>query len=649
MSGTTTISGVISGLDTSNILDQLRQAAQVPVLRLQAQKQTASAKIAAWQSLNTSLLSLKETVSALALYRTFSEKLASSSNEALVSATASSSAAAGDYSFIVNSLAAAHRVVSQGYAAETDQVGEGTLSIGVGTASPVVIQVEAGTTLAGLRDEINRAGAGVTAFLLDTGSGDTPYQLVITSGTSGTVGQLDLQLSLSGGTAPTFTDLQAAADASLSLGGGLTITRSTNHIANLFPGLTLDLRGFDPSHAVTVTVTQDTARLQELVQELVTRYNDALDYIQQQWNYDAETDKTGTLFGEYTLFQIQSSLATRISNPVAGLSGLTVLSQVGIRLGTDGRLTLDESDLEAALADSPEAVAQLFSRYGAPSHSDVDFVSATSDTQPSGLAGYAVEITQAATQARLTAGVAQTAALAQDETLTLRGVTINLTAGMTQEQVIAAINSRSAQTGLLASATDSSGQGTGQYLTLTAVAYGSSLDIAAISSQSNAGAASSGLGNLLATESSPEGESGTGTGADGLDVQGTIDGEAADGSGQILKAVTGEAKGLWLNVKATAAGSYGTVTLTRGVAAYLDDQLSFLTDSTTGSIQLMENSLQDQIQNLTDDITRLNDSIDRDQERLKTQFTALEKALGTLQTQSSFLTSQLAQIQAGWG
>jgi len=648
MSGTATISGVISGLNTDEILQKLETLARVPVVRLQVRKATLSAQLSAWQTVNSRLLSLKEKAAALAAYSTFSTKSAASSNESLVGATVTGSPAAAEYSFTIDSIAKAHRVSSQGYADETTLVGDGTVEIAVGDGDAVSLQAD-GLSLAGLREAINNSDAGVYAFLVNDGSADTPYRLVITSKTTGTDGEMTITANLTGGAPPTFSDLQAATDASLSLGGGLTVTRSSNTITDLIPGVTLQLRDDDAAQTVTVTVSADTAGIKQKIQDFVTQYNDLVSYVEAQWKYDAESDQAGTLFGEFTLYAIQDNLVSRLTSPISGLpSSLSLLSQVGITLGTNGKLSLDETVLQDKLESDLNGVMRLFSRSGQASNANVIFASATSDAKPSGETGYAVQITQTATRARVTAGAAQTDPLAADEVLTIRGVAISLTAGMTQSQVIAAINSKKAETGVTASATDATGSGSGNYLTLTSAGYGSNAEVTAVSDKSNGSAGNSGVGNVLVTESDPDGESGNGTGAAGLDVAGTINGEAAEGSGQILESTAGDSKGLSLIITATAAGSYGTVVYTAGAGASLDDMLSFLTESENGSVKVAQESLQERIENIDEDITKTEAAITRQQDRLLRQFSAMESALGRLQAQSSFIVSQVAQIQSNW-
>jgi len=646
MSGTSYISGIVSGLQTDEILSQLESLARAPVVRLESKKSALSAKLSAWQQVNTTLLALKSAAADLASFTAFSDKSAASSNESLVSVTANSSAIAGDYTFTVESLATRHSIVSQGFDDPTASVGTGTVTISTGGTDPTVIDVN-DLSLEGLRDAINIADAGVRAYIVNDGSDTTPYKLVLASESSGSDGEISVNTNLSGGTAPAFSDLQAASDAVISMGTGLTITRSSNVISDLIPGVTLNLHGASPGSPVTVTVSADSEAIKEKVQEFVGKYNEVVSLIEKQWAYDQDTEKSGTLFGEYTLHQMQSSMVSRLSNPIAGLpSSMSLLSQIGISLGDDGRLELDAAELDAALAENMDGVMKLFARYGESTDSRIAFVSATDITQPSGEIGYAVNITQVATHARVTSGVAQSAVLAADEVLTINGINIELTAGMTQLQVLEAINDSNA--GVTASATGIDGTGVGQYLTLESNGYGAGAEVTVISSLSNAAGDTSGVGNVLVTESDAAGESGTGTGAAGTDVAGTINGAAAEGAGQILKGTEGDTEGLSLLINSTTTGDLGSVTFTRGAGAHLDDLLRFLTESETGTVQVSMDTLEEQIENIEEDITAREEAIARQQDRLYQQFSAMEGALAKLQSQGSYLSGQLAQIQSNW-
>jgi flagellar hook-associated protein 2 len=650
MAGTSYISGIISGLDMDSILTKLVELSRAPIDRLETKQAALETKLTAWQTANTRLLALKTQAASLSSAAAFNSYTVTSSDPNAATATAAGSAVAGIYAFTIEQLATAHQMASQGYADyDSTSLGSGTVTISGGGADPVVIDVQ-DLTLAQMRDAINNAGAGVRAHIINDGTA-TPYRLLLTSETMGADGAMTVAVNLSGGAAPAFTQVQAARDAQIKIGEGLdaiAINNSTNTIADAIPGVTLQLHAADPAHPLSLTVARDTEAITSAVNGFVEQYNALMDFINQQFDYNADNDKTGTLFGEYALQQVQSDLRGLLSQVLQGAdSPYTLLSQVGLTTDADDKLQIDSSKLQQALSSNPEAVMRLFARYGESSDAHVSFVNATADTKTSGAAGYAVEITQAATRSRLTAGAAQTAALAGDETLTINGIAIQLTAGMTQQQVLDAINAHTADTGVAALATSADGTGTGNYLTLRRAASGSAT-ITVVSTASNAGGDASGIGNVQVTESAAAGESGTGTGEAGLDVAGTIGGQAAEGSGQILRATAGDPKGLSIMVTATAPGSYGTIAFSQGVAATLDARLAYLTGSDYSPIKTARTAAQDQIDDIKDEITRMEDLVSRQQERIRQQFQVMEEMLGKLQTQSTYLANQFTQIANNW-
>ena len=184
---------------------------------------------------------------------------------------------------------------------------------------------------------------------------------------------------------------------------------------------------------------------------------------------------------------------------------------------------------------------------GTASDADVKFLKGTSET----LAGtYAVAITTVGERATATAGTAQGAVLAAAETLTINNVSVTLTNGMSQTQVVNRINEFSAQTGVIA---DVNAGATRLYTK----DFGSDADLTVVSNVA-AGAASSGFGTSSVTDA-------------GVDVIGTIDGTSYTGSGNVLTASSGSAKGITVQFAAgtgadasttVATGAQGNVTAT---------------------------------------------------------------------------------------
>src|SRR6476646_9230982 len=98
---TSSISGLVSGLDTASIIDQLMQLEAVSQNRLKTQQTTQKSVLTALQSLNTDVLSLATKAGALAKPETWQTLKATSSNP-LVAATATSTAAPTNLSVTVN-------------------------------------------------------------------------------------------------------------------------------------------------------------------------------------------------------------------------------------------------------------------------------------------------------------------------------------------------------------------------------------------------------------------------------------------------------------------------------------------------------------------------------------------------------------------
>lgn len=659
MPGTSSINGVISGMQTDQIIAKLIELERAPIVRLQAQKATLNARLTAWQEINTRILALKTKADQLASSSTFGARTFISGDETVVKGSASPGAQPGVYYVRVNALARSHQLVSNGYADTTNtRVGTGTIAIQAGNNSPITISIDdTNNTLAGLRDAINRSGADVVAAIVHDGSQDSPYRLVVTSKTSGTAGEITMTINLSGGTDPIFSTMQAAQDASITLGegaGAVTVTKSVNTITDLIPGVTLNLQQAKPEALITLTVQANPSAAKQAIKDFVEQYNNLVDYINQQFKFDLESKTAGALFSDSSLSLIHSDLVNKIACSVSNLNQpITMLSQIGITLSAkDNKLSLDEEQLDKSLADDLDMVRRLFVSEGTTTSAGISYVSSTSATKPSGSTGYAIDITAVATQARVTAGIAQTGPLANDETLLLNGVQILLTAGMTPTQVISKINEYSSKTGVVASRTDIDGQGTGDYLTLKRIAYGSAPGISVISTASNQENAgyTSGIGTVQVTERASSGEAGTGTGEPGTDVSGTINGEPATGTGQILIGNQGNdnTEGLKIRVTGTSIGSYGIIQFTKGIASIVSDYLAFVTEPNIGSVNSQQSDLRNLMSYIDSDIANLEERVAAKQERLLAKFTAMESALGKLQTQSQFISNQLSQVSKSW-
>lgn len=652
MPGLQSINGVVSGLSTDEIISKIMQVEKRPITNLQNDQKELTTQLSAWQEFNTRLLALQAKATAIATPTQFDSRSVDSSDEDILTATAGSTAAPGTYYIKVTSTAQSHQLASQGFADLTDAVGVGTLTISLANGKETSITIdENSNSLAGLRDAINKSDCGVTAVIVNTGDADTPYKLLLTSDNSGTDYAMTVDTSgLDNPDRPAMNQVvQAATNAVLEMGTGagkITITKSTNTINDFIPGLILNLKQSDADTTVTLKVNVDTEAMRSKITDFATQYNNLVDFFDSQFAYDPSAEQIGVLFGDFSLQILQSDLTEAIVNPIAGLTqNAKALSQIGLTIDQQGKLAINASELQDALDNKLDQVRNVFSTGFESDSASVSYISNTTDTKPSPEAGYSVVVTQAALQARVTSGVAQAGALSQDETLIINGSTILLEAGWTQAQVIAKINESTKYTGVKAAATGAGGIGTGDYLTLSQVTYGSAAHITAKSNTSSASGTNSGLGNVEVTETAAGGESGIGTGAAGQNMIGTINGVEAQAQGQYLIGGGGAdgkngAKGLKIRVEATTPLTT-TIHFTKGVAALVRDLALAATES-EGVVTTAENGINTEIDEIKKQIEDWNTRLADKEERLYKQFNAMEDALNKLQTQAQSIAALLS-------
>ncbi len=152
MSGISSGVGLVTGIDTASLIDQLISFERRPIETLQTRVQNIDLRRAAFLELSAQLLSIRNSVSNFdkpSFFRTFS---ATSSQEAVATATASENALPSSTTFRVRSLVASNSLISRGFAdTERTPVGAGSITIEVGNG-----RVNSGTDL----DTLN-GGTGV--------------------------------------------------------------------------------------------------------------------------------------------------------------------------------------------------------------------------------------------------------------------------------------------------------------------------------------------------------------------------------------------------------------------------------------------------------------------------------------------------------
>lgn len=201
-SGSISSLGVGSGLELQSMLEQLREADNKPIDTKKTRQTELTQKVEEFNTIKSSLLSIKTKALELSLGSNFIEKKATVSGTS-INATSVSGAREVSHNVNVTSLATSSTWASEGVASKTASIASesGTFSYKLGqTGSTISLDISSGTTLQGLVDKINNdnSNPGVIATIADTGVGDNPYKLVLSSKKTGEENRISMSSQLSG-------------------------------------------------------------------------------------------------------------------------------------------------------------------------------------------------------------------------------------------------------------------------------------------------------------------------------------------------------------------------------------------------------------------------------------------------------------------
>lgn len=156
---------------------------------------------------------------------------------------------------------------------------------------------------------------------------------------------------------------QAGAPARFTV-DGIAITKTSNTVTDVIPGITFNL--LQEGGTTAVNVENDDAALTSKINSFVKSFNDAMTLLNKQSNYDATTKKAGLLSGDSTVRMVKSQLQSILTNSVTGTTGAyTMLSEIGITTNrSDGTLTVDSAKLSKALETDFDSVVELFTLNG---------------------------------------------------------------------------------------------------------------------------------------------------------------------------------------------------------------------------------------------------------------------------------------------
>lgn len=370
------IDGLVSGLDTTSIINALIAAEAMPQTLMKNKVTSDTYSITALQGLNAKFAALQKQADPLSKPNGLAMFTGQSTSTA-VAVTVSTGAQATSMDVTVDKLAQSHSVVTAPMTTWPDSPPVLTFVKADGTSTEVTAVSQ---SLDDMVNAINASSAGVGAVKVASGvdgAGVQQYRLQLNATASGAAGAFNVYrgtaADAAAGTAPDLLASPGAAvlrtgqDASVRLWAGTAaeqvLTSATNTFTAISPGVDIAVSAVSAA-AVTVSVAQDTDKVTATAKSLVDNLNIIFGSIFTQSTVSTTTSATGAatvaggLFtGDSTVSGAKDQLFDAVAAPINGNSP----ASIGINTTKNGDLAFDEAAFKSAYAKDPAAVAAALS------------------------------------------------------------------------------------------------------------------------------------------------------------------------------------------------------------------------------------------------------------------------------------------------
>ena len=370
MSGFFSVGGLVSGLDTQNILDQLRAIERRPVLLMQNKKDGYQKKLSAWNQMSAKLSSLKSAMGNLRSSSDFDLFTTSTEDKDAITLTASSSAVPGEHSVVISTLAQSRKITSKTFSSKTDDL---NLS-GDFLIDGNIISVSTTDSLLDLADKINNSDAAATASILELGTNE--YRLIIAADDEGAdsfhildasttdvlqnlgfiTGAVSVKNSITGGVeSDTYSDITTSVGGLLSLsspqsgtvtigGQAVAIDLNTDTLANIRDAINTAA----PTGVVAsiVTTSENDTTVYKLRIEGTTTFSDSNNILQTLGVLEGNT-------GFAAIAQVATGSQVNTTNGSAAITAANNFSQIfGAGVTSGDTITISGIDHSGASISS---------------------------------------------------------------------------------------------------------------------------------------------------------------------------------------------------------------------------------------------------------------------------------------------------------
>lgn len=391
---TTSGTSTSSSIDWNALITVAVNAKLAGATAIQTKIDANTAKITAYQGLQTNLTTLSKGLLSMAtsvinplatnVFASRAATVTSTGNVSAASAlsmTVSNAAATGNHTLTIEQIAAAHKISSGSVASQNDALGySGTFSLGLAGGTSQSITVTAGMTMRDVVDAINAqtSTTNVEASIVQVSAGS--YKLVLT----GTKDAADITYTSESGDdllnaigatdgSGAFTSVLQAAKPALFTLDGISLTRDTNDVSDVMSGITFSLLQPTPTGtSLDVNVQTDLSQISSEIASLVSNYNAFRDAVvaQQATNSDGSAATSAVLFGDSTVRSVMSSIQNLLGSTINGMT----MADIGLSFNSKNELQLDTGKLSTALTTNLSGVIKFLSAQTTTSTSQLSVV-----------------------------------------------------------------------------------------------------------------------------------------------------------------------------------------------------------------------------------------------------------------------------------
>ncbi|MDA0317871.1 MAG: flagellar filament capping protein FliD [Proteobacteria bacterium] len=362
-----------SGVDLGNLVEGL-VAAETTVKQSAITKkvEAANLQISSFGQLKTKLTSFSSSLTTL---ENTNARTTTSANTA-ATLTVTNEALAKDINANINVISVAKgqvvtfdltdaSLLASSSLSAASTIPQGDLTLTLAGVNTVITIDGTNDTVQGLINEINEISGMQASFVDATGSGGLALILKSDTGTANA-----FSLAGSGGLSAFSTSGMTANSSPITLSvaatnavfevDGLTVTRSANSITDVFEGYNLDINAVsNGAFKIASTVLSTNAR--DRMQSFVDNINEVKNYLLTETKRGRDGAEDGTLVGDVTATKILREIRALTTREIVGFSSQSYyLANLGVQTERDGKLTLNITKFDAALAANPDLLNVVF-------------------------------------------------------------------------------------------------------------------------------------------------------------------------------------------------------------------------------------------------------------------------------------------------